>query len=135
MTDSKSTHLPFSMSGDDKIEIHIPSVFMQKRHADTLRELLRGEEKVEVLLTWVPHENKSVEERGSEVGESVGEGERGGEKEREEEEDEDQEKGSSIEDSYESAQCSAGDCSDHRGSNPLFNDGLNFKSEESKEGD
>ena len=59
---------PFSMSGDSSTDIGIPSVFMQRKDAETLRELLKGEESVHVLLTWTrddpdESENGDAEQR------------------------------------------------------------------------
>ena len=53
-TNGSKPPLPFSMSGDSDANVRIPSVFMQRQDAETLRELLREEEKVQVLLTWIP---------------------------------------------------------------------------------
>ena len=42
------------MSGDRNSNIQIPSVFLQQPGAELLRTLLSKEEKVQVLLTWIP---------------------------------------------------------------------------------
>ena len=44
------------MSGDGTDDITIPAVFMKKGDASVLRELLRLEKSVYVLLTWIPQD-------------------------------------------------------------------------------
>lgn len=58
------------MSGDGSTDIGIPSVFMQKKDAELLRELLKGEEGVHVLLTWIRSDPDEGEEGdGGDAGE------------------------------------------------------------------
>ena len=65
------------MSGDGSTDIAIPSVFMQKKDAELLRELLMGEEGVHVLLTWV----RSDPDEGGEGGTERSQGDTGGKEE------------------------------------------------------
>ena len=64
-TNTSTTQLPFSMSGDGSKDIEIPSVFMQRKDADILRELMTtGDKPVHVLLTWLPKDQQSEEKEG-----------------------------------------------------------------------
>lgn len=63
------------MSGDSNSNIRIPSVFMQRKDAEILRDLLRTEEKVQVLLTWIP---RYPDEEATAGNSSLGGGEEAG---------------------------------------------------------
>ena len=55
------------MSGDRNSNIQIPSVFLQQPGAELLRTLLSKEEKVQVLLTWIPkYPDEETTESGDE---------------------------------------------------------------------
>lgn len=62
---TNGTHqVPFSMSGDTKNDISIPSVFMKREDVAVLRELMQKyPQGVYVQLTWIPKEEKLEQEQ------------------------------------------------------------------------